>query len=50
MCGRFVRSSPIEKIRIEFRAKKALDEIGASYKIAPTRKNCSTCLSPILLS
>lgn len=37
MCGRFVRSSPIEKIRVEFRVKKALDEIAPSYNIAPTQ-------------
>lgn len=37
MCGRFVRSSPIEKIRTEFRVKKALDEISPSFNIAPTQ-------------
>ncbi|MBI5847920.1 MAG: SOS response-associated peptidase [Nitrospirae bacterium] len=37
MCGRFVRSSPIEKIRTEFRVNKALDEIGPSYNIAPAQ-------------
>ena len=37
MCGRFVRSSPIAMIKTEFRVKKALDEIGPSYNIAPTQ-------------
>ncbi len=37
MCGRFDRSCPIEKIRTEFRVKKALDEISPSFNIAPTQ-------------
>jgi putative SOS response-associated peptidase YedK len=38
MCGRFVRSSQIAVIKTEFRVKKALDEIGPSYNIAPTQE------------
>jgi len=37
MCGRFVRSSPIEKIITEFRVKKTLDQTGPSYNIAPAQ-------------
>ncbi len=37
MCGRFVRSSSIEKIRTEFSVKKTLDELSPSYNIAPTQ-------------
>lgn len=37
MCGRFVRSITIEKIRTEFRVKKVLDELPPSYNIAPSQ-------------
>jgi len=39
MCGRFVRTSPVEKIVKRFEAKQALvSEVGPDYNVAPQRK------------